>query len=270
MEMGVFARFRQIIYERSGIVLTDQKKALLASRIQKRLRARGIQNESDYLQIIETDASGEELIHLINAISTNTTYFWREPQHFAIVSTEFARMRSEGKKRLRIWCAASSTGEEPYTLAMLMHQHFCSPSSEAHILATDVSTKALVTAIEGVYSSEDAQKLPENLRQKYLSPAQGSSSGGGMRVNDEVRHLLTFKKLNLVEFPYPLSGPVDIIFCRNVMIYFDTATRQKIVAQFERILAPAGLLFISLSESLLGISHSLARYQPSVYRRPGP
>lgn len=269
MDNQTFDRFRDIIYERCGIVLSSEKQALLSSRIQKRLRARGLANERAYLEIIEIDASGEELIQLIDAISTNTTYFWREFEHFELFANILNEWKSQNKASYRIWCAASSFGQEPYTLAMQVCEVLSARNNNVRILATDISTKALKRAQDGIYADEDIKKLPQHLRQKYFSQVAGEEDAlfTQWEVNRELRSLLLFKRLNLVEYPYPLKGPLDVIFCRNVMIYFDVPTRQKIIDEMCRVLAPGGYLFLSLSESLLGIQHQLDRAGPSVFRK---
>jgi chemotaxis protein methyltransferase CheR len=269
MDTQTFARFRDLIYERCGIVLSNEKQALLSSRIQKRLRAKGLASEKQYLEIIEIDASGEELIQLIDAISTNTTYFWREAEHFALFERILNDWKAEGKTHYRIWCAASSYGQEPYTLAMKVHQVLGASQFDARILATDISTKALKRASDGVYADEDIKKLPTQLRDKYFKQTESDDDAlfSHWAVNKTVRELVLFKRLNLIEFPYPLKGPLDVIFCRNVMIYFDLSTRQKIIDEMTRLLAPGGFLFLSLSESLLGIVHSLERAGLSIFRK---
>lgn len=263
MENIVFERFRDIIYKKSGITLNADKKTLLASRIQKRLRSLNLADESSYLEIIETDASGDELTELIDAISTNTTYFWREAEHFEALAKIFEAWKKEGKTKIRIWCAASSTGEEPYTLAMEVLEHL-NTKCDVKILATDVSTKVLRIAQNGVYSAQAVSKLPAEKRSRFF---RQFSDNNKLVVSDEIRKLVLFKQLNLVNFPYPLKGPIDIIFCRNVMIYFDLATRQKLVDEFSRLLAPGGLLFLSLSESLIGIQHAFSKDGTSIYKK---
>jgi chemotaxis protein methyltransferase CheR len=272
MDSQTFERFRDIIYERCGIVLSDEKQSLLSSRIQKRIRAHGLENERAYLEIIEVDASGEELIQLIDAISTNTTYFWREAEHFALFANILKEWKSQNKSSYRIWCAASSFGQEPYTLAMQVCESLSLRNDSVRILATDISTKALKRAQDGVYADEDIKKLPQHLRQRYFAQVARDDDAlfSHWSVNQELRSLILFKRLNLIEYPYPLKGPLDVIFCRNVMIYFDVPTRQRIIDEMCRVLAPGGFLFLSLSESLLGIQHQLDRSGPSVFRKRMP
>ena len=185
MEPAVFERFREIIYQKSGIVLSAEKKSLLVSRIQKRLRERGLKCEAQYLEVIELDLAGTELVKLIDAISTNTTYFWREPEHFKILGDILESYKTIGKSQARIWCAASSSGQEPYILAMEVLEHMPPPRFDVKILATDVSTKVLKIAQAGIYSDEEVSKLPAEKRNKFLEklPADGSSDSAKWRVS---------------------------------------------------------------------------------------
>lgn len=269
MEQLVFNRFRDIIYTKSGIVLSPEKKSLLESRIQKRLKVKGLTDASQYLRIIELDLNGEELVHLIDSVSTNTTFFWREAEHFQVFGEILDTYKKEQRTDISIWCAASSTGQEPYTLAMEAIDHTRTSNMKTRILATDVSVRVLESAITGEYSEEEVSKLPNEKRHKFFTKirALNGTKHPSWSVNDPVRQLVLFKKLNLVNFPYPLKGPMDVIFCRNVMIYFDIKTRQKIINEFHRLLSPGGFLFLSLSESLLGIEHSFTKFSTSVFRK---
>jgi chemotaxis protein methyltransferase CheR len=267
MELRIFSRFKKIVYDHSGIVLTEEKLPLLSNRLQKRLKALGIPTEGEYLNIIELDQSGAELWQLIEAVSTNTTHFYREAQHFAVLDRILKQWWAKGKRSFKIWCAAASSGEEPYTIAFQLAQSIKPPESELKFLATDINTKVLAKAQAGRYSAQSIKGIPHEVQGKFLSPSD--PSGESWIVNPEIRSRILFKKLNLVEFPYPLQGEVDIIFCRNVMIYFDVETRAKIIAEFERLLAGSGYLFISLSESLLGIEHGLKKADTSVFQKPG-
>lgn len=266
MDQGVFERFRSIIHEHSGIALAPEKMPLLSNRLQRRLRELGLSSEKQYLQIVETDESGEELWKLIEAVSTNTTHFYREPQHFVVLDKVLKNWAGKGKTKFKIWCAAASSGEEPYTLAFQASQSLDLSKNEVRILATDINTKVLRHAVNGVYSAQSVSTVPEDVRKRFLEAGEGAAT---YAVRPEAKKLLTFKKLNLVEFPYPLKGGIDIIFCRNVMIYFDLETREKIVNEFERQLLPGGLLFLSHSEGLIGITHNLKRYDSSVFIKTG-
>lgn len=265
MEQRVFERFRDIIYRESGIVLPPEKLPLLQNRIQKRLKALKIASEGEYLNIIEVDVSGEELIHLIDAISTNVTHFYREAGHFETLRTLLASWKNK-KNEVRIWCAAASSGEEPYTIAFEASEAIDQRNCSFKILATDICTKVLETAVEGVYTDKCVSTVPQAIKTKYMSK-QVSNDETFWKVKPEIASHLVFKKLNLVKFPYPLNGPIDIIFCRNVMIYFDKPTRTRIIAEFTRLLAPGGYLILSHSENLLGIENNLEKMGASVFQK---
>lgn len=269
MEPEVFERFREIIYKKCGISLSDEKHTLVTSRIQKRLRALKLSDEIDYLEIIETDASGAELEQLIDAVSTNTTYFWREAEHFLTFANILKQWKQEKRPSIKIWCAAASSGQEPYTLAMLAHDHFCSVGTSAKVLATDISTRVLTFAHQGIYSDDEVSKLPPDMKHRHFLKAgfDPQRECETWQVQAHLTSKVVYKKLNLISFPYPLHGPLDAIFCRNVMIYFDLVTRRKVIAECERLLRPGGFLFLSLSESLLGIDHSLEKHSTSVFRK---
>lgn len=268
MDAEIFNRFRDLIYRNSGIALADEKRDLLNGRIRKRLAQLQLHEPLDYLQVIESDLSGQELVLLLDAISTNTTYFHREPRHFEIYAEMLRSYRAEGRRQVKVWCAAASTGEEPYTLAMIASDTLDLKVQTAKVLATDISTRALGRAVEGIYPLASVAKLPEQLRNRHFVRAD-SEEQQMCQVHPEIRRMVLFKRLNLVEFPYPLQGAVDIIFCRNVMIYFDIPVRERVIHEFTRLLAPGGFLFLSHSENLLGIQHELGRYDTSVFQKKG-
>lgn len=267
LDQGTFERIRDIVYARSGIVLKDDKATLVAGRLGKRLRDLGLNAPSDYLRYLESDVSGQELTNLLDAISTNVTYFFREPDHFDLISQLHSRWVAAGQRRFRYWSAASSSGEEPYTLAMTLHS-LGVDKLNLKILATDISTSILERAIAGVYPAKAVAEIPPQLLMRYFSKL-GSGLDASYEVKDELRALLTFRHLNLAIFPSPLHGPLDMILCRNVMIYFDQALRSKLVNEFARLLKPGGCLIISHSESLVGIDVDLKMVRPSVYVKPG-
>lgn len=266
MDQATFEQFRKLIHAESGIKLLPQKKPLLASRISMRLRELNIKSAARYLEIIESDASGEELIKLIDAISTNTTSFYREAKHFDVFSQLIEAHLKAGHTSLKIWCAASSSGEEPYTLAITVRETLKNRLMDTKILATDICTTVLKKAIQGQYSDDAVEKVPQDLKDRYFTRVS-NSEGECWSATNALRELLMFRKFNLAEFPYPLKGPIDFIFCRNVMIYFDRELRQKIIDQMTNLLRPGGYLFLSHSENLLGIHHTLTNIASSVYRR---
>lgn len=263
MEREVFEKFRTIIYKESGIVLPPEKISLLSNRIQKRLKALHLKDPRQYLQIIEIDKSGEELSNLVDVVSTNVTHFYREEAHFARLRDILASYKASQKKEIRIWCAAASSGEEPYTILFESLEVIDQSQQTVKILATDICTKVLRQAVEGRYSIESVSKIPANIINKYMQ----QEHSGFVTVKPEYREKILFKKLNLISTPYPLRGKFDIIFCRNVMIYFDTSTRSKIVNEFSKLLNPDGYLIVSLSESLFGIEQEFAKLNGSVYQK---
>ncbi len=266
MNNDVFEKFRSLIHAEAGINLTPDKKSLLMNRIGKRLRELQINNEQEYLNIIETDADGDELIKLIDAVSTNVTYFYREESHFVKLAEIFDEYKKQGKKDLKLWCAASSSGEEPYTLGMVAEESFNSREGVCKILATDISTRVLNHAVKACYMEKQLEKLPKVYKNKYFNFSK-SDSDYPWEVKENIRSNVIFKKLNLAKFPYPLKGGLDIIFCRNVMIYFDLALRRKIIAECSRLLNKDGYLFLSHSENLLGIDHNFKSCGVSVFKK---
>ncbi|MBD3166808.1 chemotaxis protein CheR [bacterium] len=267
-----YQQIRDLVYTRFGINLTEQKKSLIIGRLNSLLRRGGFTSFSKYLQTVLEDKTGQAMETLVDRISTNHTYFNREADHFSFfrdtVLPEIAgRNKARGVKEFRLWDAGCSSGEEPYTLAMLMLDHFKSDlvSWELGILATDISTTALQKAVNGVYPAEGVEKMPEDIRKRYMKkvgPAQYS-------VKEGPRKLIMYRKLNLIQDSYPFKRKFHVIFCRNVMIYFDRPTRDALVLRYHRYLEPGGYLFIGHSESL-GRTGSPFRYvRPAVYKKEG-
>jgi chemotaxis protein methyltransferase CheR len=266
LDRDTFEKIRDIVYARSGIVLKDDKATLVAGRLGRRLRELGIATPRDYLAYLESDRSEVELTHLLDAMSTNVTFFYREPDHFELVSQLHARWTSAGQRRFRYWCAAASSGEEPYTLAMTLHA-LGAAGQDVRILATDISTAILERAIAGVYVEKSVADIPPQQLARYFR-REGGPHDTRYVVGDELRQLLTFRHLNLTHLPFKLSGPLDLIMCRNVMIYFDQDLRSRLVGEFARLLKPGGCLIISHSESLVGIDSELRMVRPSLYIKP--
>jgi chemotaxis protein methyltransferase CheR len=266
-----FQRLSDAVYRHCGINLHDGKRELVHARISKRLRLGGFPNATEYVRQVLSAGEGEEFTELIDSLSTNLTSFFREMGHFDYLMQSFLpellrRKQSARSSRIRAWSAGCSTGEEPYSLAItLLDATGNDPSWDTKLLATDISTKVLQTARTGVYDRSRAASVPPLLRGSYLTPC----SVNGRSVNEvapAVRRLVTFAYLNLME-PWPFSGPFDFIFCRNVMIYFDKPTQQKLVNRFWDCLDRGGLLFTGHSESLTGISHRFRYVQPTIYAR---
>jgi chemotaxis protein methyltransferase CheR len=257
-------RIVRLVYERSGITLHQGKRALVVARLHKTLKSGGFRSFSDYVRHVETDRTGQELSALIDAISTNHTSFFREDEHFHYLTTHV--LPPLGEKPVRVWCAACSTGQEPVSIAVTLMDAL-PPSHHARIrlLASDISTRALKTASAGVYPLRAADGLPHSVLKSYFERGLGADEGK-VRVRARVRRAIEYRRLNLIEVD-SLNETFDVVFCRNVMIYFDKAVQQRVVSMIERHLAPGGYLFIAHSESLNGLSHDLNWMAPAVYQR---
>jgi chemotaxis protein methyltransferase CheR len=257
-------RIVRLVYDRSGITLHEGKKSLVVARLQKRLRANGFTSFGAYVKHVEDDPGGEEIVALLDAIATNHTYFFREEQHFdLLVKTAAAWQARNGAAKFRIWSAASSTGEENYTMTMALDDRV--PGLDFSIMGSDISTKALAAARAGVYKLAGVQGLPREVLKKHFEKGMGAQEGLA-RVSAGVRKRNTFRHLNLLDIT-DLGERYEVIFCRNVMIYFDKQVQQRVVTMLERHLEPGGLLFISHSESLNGLTHGLRWIAPAVYER---
>lgn len=265
MDKAVFDNFRSLIFDSCGIHLTDQKQALVSARISKRMRALQIGEYDRYYQHVVADRSGTELRELINAISTNVTHYFRESRHFDFFADQVRDWSSNGMRRMRIWCAACSTGEEPYTIAMTALENL-QKGMDLEIVASDISTKVLQIAKFGVYKDTDVARVPPPLLKKYFQKGVGRAEQL-YRVKQQLRDMVSYRQINLSTPPYPINGELDAIFCRNVMIYFNNDLRAMLVHHFERLLKPGGLLFVGMAESLTGIHKNLATVEPSVYRK---
>ncbi len=252
------------MYERSGITLHSGKRALVLARLQKRLRSGGFGSFKDYLGYVESDTSGAEVTALLDAIATNHTSFFREPQHFEFLRSTV--VPSHGNVPIRIWSAACSSGEEPVTIAItLLDALERNQRPRIRILASDLSTKALTIATSGIYKMERVAGIPLDTLRRHFERGLGSHAGQA-RVAAHVRRLIEYRQLNFLEAG-DLGERFEVIFCRNVMIYFDRDIQQRVVSLLERHLAPGGYLFISHSESLNGISHGLRWVAPAIYQR---
>lgn len=260
----MFRQFCELVYEKAGIQLGPQKEALVSARMGKRMRALGLSSYEDYYRAVREDASGDELVEMLNAISTNVTYFFREDQHFVLLGDLLRQWAAEGQRSFRIWCAASSTGEEPYSIAMTARATL-SDVSDFKILATDISTKALGAAKRAVYEPRHVEKVPDAFVRRFFVKEKGESGEESYRVVDELRRMISFSRLNLAQPPYPMKGPFDIVFCRNVMIYFDNAVRTGLLEDIWRLLKPGGYLMVGHAESLSGMLSRFQSVKPSVY-----
>ncbi len=266
MDQRTFEQFQKLVYEKSGISLGPQKVALVAARVGKRMRALNIEDYEAYLAFVKQDEKGNELVQLLDAISTNVTSFYREAAHFDLLADLLAEWRKQGQSRFRIWCAASSTGEEPYCLAMTALEAFQGGNVDLKILATDISTRVLDIARKGAYPANKTERIPERLLVKYFHPpARGGEAV--YTVKPELRRLISFNRINLSTPPFPMKGPMDVVFCRNVMIYFDHVVRTRLVMEIHRLLRPGGYLMVGHSESLTGLNAPFKSMQPAVYKK---
>lgn len=269
---GEYELFRKLVYAKCGISLGDKKMQLLRARLGKRLRQGGFCSYREYYNHVVSDSSGEELCMMLDAITTNTTHLFRESHHFDLLKEIVAqwatdRNRSRSGRTLRIWSAGCSSGEEPYSIAMVAHDILRDhPALELKILATDLSIQMLSRAKLGLFELHRVGTVPPVLRHRYLLKAQRDGKAI-LQVAPELRRLVTYSRFNLMASTFPFRHGFHVIFCRNVMIYFDRQTQQDLVNRFASQLRKGGYLMIGHSESLHGVDHSLSYVKPTVYRK---
>jgi len=256
-----FTRIRGLIYRSAGISLAPGKRDMVYSRLARRLRARELESFADYLRLLE-GGDRQEMEAFINALTTNMTSFFREPHHFQILADRLVQLPKN--RPASIWTCASSTGEEPYSIAMTAADALKN-SVHARILATDIDTNVLATGRLGVYPIDQLQKLPAELLKRHFLRGEGRNQGF-VRVRKELRQLVSFRQLNLLDESWPMRGKFDIIFCRNVMIYFDKVTQQAILKKLAACLQPDGLLFVGHSESFHSASDLFTICGNTVYK----
>ena len=261
-----FERVRQLIYEHAGISLNPSKQDMVYSRLARRLRATGINNFKSYLALLESNDEAEWQA-FVNALTTNLTSFFREPHHFPLLAEHV--LKQKGKHPISLWCSASSTGEEPYSMAMTVIDAFGSFTPPVTIVATDLDTNVLAKAEAGVYPVERIEKLSDDMVKRFFLRGTGAQAGF-VRVRPELRAMITFRQVNLLSDEWHIRGPLDAIFCRNVMIYFDKATQLKILERFAPLLQPDGLLFAGHSESFHNAGHVFSLRGKTVYELAKP
>lgn len=264
-----YTNLANLVYRLSGINLGSGKKDLLKARLAKRLRATGCRDVREYVQYLEQDSTGGELVSFLDCITTNKTDFFREPQHFEFLTQEFLPKLDKVIKDnspLLIWSAACSTGEEPYTLAMvLMESKSAWARRGAQILASDLSTKVLDHAQRGIYGMDRVAGLPRSVLTHYFQ--RGTKKWADyVRVRQELRSMVKFRRINLMD-PFQFQQKFQVIFCRNTMIYFDRETRERLTNKFYDCVAPGGYLFVGHSESLTGVNHPFKFVRPAIYRK---
>lgn len=271
MSQSDYTNFSALIYKKAGINLHEGKKSLLKARLTKYLRKTRFRSPEEYYEYLVNQDTGEEMVQLLDVISTNLTYFFREPKHYAFLENRalvqlIKILTNIEKQTIRVWSAGCSSGEEAYSLGIVLNEFIRSHNGPAaQILATDISTRVLEKASEGIYEKEKLEKIPYDLRSRYFQKGINKRSGY-FRVKPQLRKMITFRRLNLME-PFPPGKKYHIIFCRNVMIYFDKHTQEQIVQKFYGALEKGGFFFIGHSESLTNIKHAFQYIQPSVYRK---
>ena len=269
MRESEFDFIRSLVYERSRISLSRDKRELVTARLGKRLRATNLTTVGEYCLLLKAPGQEAELANLIDAISTNHTFFFRENAHFDFLrQTVIPEMQATAAKERRtcfnVWSAACSSGEEPYSIAMTLAE--CMPNSPWRIEATDISHRILERAKAGIYRDETVQRLTPQQLENYFQRGFGPQDGN-YRVKAAVRDQITFRHLNLLEGEPPFREQFHVIFCRNVMIYFDQPTQEELVGRLARHLRPGGYLFVGHAESLTAVRHTLQNVRPAVYRR---
>lgn len=261
-----FKKISEFMYKHCRLNLHDGKKELVQTRLNKRLRLLGMDSYDSYLQYVESEPGGNELTIMVDSLTTNMTYFFRENDHFDYLKKEvFSKINGRNTTRFRVWSAGCSSGEEPYSLAIVMKE--CVQGLEfmdALILASDISTRVLQMGVTGEYSSESLKHTNPVLRNKYFDLCESADGRKKYRVKDSVKKLVRFRRLNLMD-SWPIQGKFDVIFCRNVMIYFDKQTQQELLNRFYSALQPGGLFLVGHSESLSGIKSDFKYVGPMIY-----
>jgi chemotaxis protein methyltransferase CheR len=267
-----FKLFQELVHRETGIFLSDAKKALLVGRLSGRLRALGLDSFKEYYRHV-TEVDADEQVRMLDCITTNETRFFREPQQFEYLKERLIPQLKEDAaagrrpKRIRVWSAASSTGEEAYSLAMMLRDELPPESGwTIEIFGSDISTRVLDKARSAVWFLDRSREIPEKFLKRYMLRGTGGQEGT-MKAGLEIRSLVRFERINLIGDSYPVDGRFDLIFCRNVLIYFNAATKERVVNGLLAHLEPHGQLFLGHAESMLGMAHRLRRVGPTVYEQ---
>lgn len=255
-----FSRIRTLIHRRAGIALGEQKRQMVYSRLSRRLRELRLPEFSAYLELLEASRDGDEWQAFINSLTTNLTSFFREAHHFPVLAAHVRK----SKQPVTIWCAAGSTGEEPYSIAITLIEALGERASTARVIATDIDTAVLAKASAGVFTLEQVNRLSTERLRRFFNKGTGGNAGK-VRVRPEVAAMVKFSRLNLLDPSWPVKEPVDAIFCRNVMIYFDKPTQKKVLDRFAPLLKPEGLLFAGHSENASLVSPGFKAVGQTVY-----
>lgn len=263
-----FRRLSDFIYQYSGIKMPPAKKTMLEGRLRKRLRATGFATIEDYCgYLFKGDGLASEAVHIIDVVTTNKTDFFREPRHFDyLIEEALPQLLDDGHRSIRAWSSACSTGAEPYTMAMVFEDYLTRQQASYQILATDLSTDVLRTAFRGIYDRPLLQPVPPAMMRSYvMQPVDATSDQ--VRISPKLRRNVSFARLNLMDATYPVGDPMHIIFCRNVLIYFDKATQTAVVSKLCEQLAPGGYLFIGHAESVAGMDLPVRQVANTVFRK---
>ena len=259
-----FRKLVDIVTTRTGIVINDKKRAFVHGRLGRRLRALGLSDFAQYCDLLDSDDGEAEQAMLVNAVTTNHTSFFREPHHFQYLGkTVLPAIAEDGRSgRLRIWSAGCSSGEEPYTIAMILCGHAATADWDRKILATDLDTNVIAHARAGLYDAERVRSIPDIFRKRYVTLRKD----GQGQIDERLRSLISFAPLNLLE-PWPMRGPFDVIFCRNVVIYFDKSTQARLFNRYADLLRSDGWLFVGHSENLLKLTDRFRLVGNTIYQR---
>lgn len=267
---SIFKKISDIVYDRAGIKLTSKKKQLVIGRLQKIMRNKGFESYERYINYLREDINGSGILELIDRISTNYSYFYRESDHFVFLNSRILPEITETQKKLnehdiRFWCAGCATGEESYTLMMLIMKYLGGDYSrwKGGLLATDISANSLEVARKGIYKLDKIANVPAELKNRYFRKIDHEYCAVDERVKSEI----VYRRFNLMNQQFPFKKRFHVIFCRNVMIYFDEIKRRAVIDKFANYLMPGGYLFIGHSESILGKNRNFSYVRPAVYKR---
>lgn len=265
MKDSLFRKITEYIYNECGIHLTEKKRVLVESRLLKRMRRLQIDSYEKYFEFVKQDKSGEEKVQLIDVISTNVTHFFREMPHFDFLKSYIDKRVAAGQKKFRIWCAAASTGEEPYSIGIILDEATKGFGCDNRVLATDISTNVLQKCKQGVYTASKIDGVPKHYIDTYFNRCEDNGESV-FQVKNSLSQLITFARLNLAKPPFPMKGPFDVVFIRNVMIYFDDMVKRNLLTDVYRLLKPGGYLVIGHSESMAAnLVSGLKRVDNSVF-----
>ncbi len=258
----VFSEVQKLVHTYIGVTLKSGKETLVASRMVRRMRALRLDDSRQYMNYLREEKTGEELTLFLDAITTNTTHFFRERLSFDVCIQMVEQWLAEGQKKFRFWSAASSTGQEPFTLAMMLFEVFQKHKGiDWKILATDINTQVLDHCRQGIYGDNAMESMPESYRKRFFTRTEN----GAWKINHNLQEHMVFNRLNLAKQPWPMKGPLDVVFCRNVMIYFENDVRHPLLAGIHGLLKSGGYLFVGHAESLSGFVSDFKTIKPSVY-----